>query len=367
MKTNRNVGSFKLSLAAVAVASVAAPLIMITGSAGVDSGHFWVKAQYSDNPEIKAFAGINGTGKTEGENPGGENPGDGDPETPGAASLTFNCGPMTLEITEQQLAYSKIAEDLIEAGRSDEIQPNPEGWEVITTSDGEGIYNGLPPSKKAIVAVLGPYPFTGSDEGMVAFGSEQGDTCQVTDSRPDPKAGERVSYRNDGSGTYGETRYIEEEGKLRVVTIYKTANSVAVNRSLDLKNDGKAPSDRYPGNFTSFSDGSIDASAYFTNTLDGADEILMRRNADGSGSVNYRLTQGGYPNRSNNPTLVEWNSEKEITKLFYVENGETRDLPERDEPYTVEEYNQITGQNWDGKYHTTDDYDFSMPFEIVSP
>ena len=342
--------------------------MMVTASASVDSGHFWVKAQDSENPQIKAFAGINGTGKTEGENPGGENPGGEDPETPGSISLTFNCGPMTLEISEQQLAYSKIAEDLIEANRSDEIQPNPEGWEVITTSDGEGIYNGLPPNKKAIEAILGPYPFTGSDEGIVAFGSEQGDTCQVTDSRPAPKAGERVSYRNDGNEIYSEARYIEEEGKLRVVNIFKRANSVAVNRSLDLKNDGKAPSDRYPGSFTLFNDGAIDAMAYPTNTLEGAGEILMRRNADGSGHVDYRLTQnGGLPNLNNSPTQVWWNNEKEITKLVYVKNGERQELPERAEPYTVEEYNQITGQSWDGKYHTVDDYDLSMPFEVTSP
>lgn len=139
MKTNKNTSSFKLSLAAVAVASVAAPLIMITGSAGagVDSGHFWVKAQDSENPQIKAFAGINGTGKTEVENPGGENPGGGDPETPDTGTgeikvATYTCGPTELKVTQAMVDHSKKNRALLDAGKASEMEPYPDGgWNVI--------------------------------------------------------------------------------------------------------------------------------------------------------------------------------------------------------------------------------------------
>lgn len=137
MKTNKKPNPLRLSLAAAAVVSIAVPLTIISGSAGVDSGHFWVKAQYSDNPEIKAFAGINGVGKTEGENPGGETPGGGDSETPGAGTgeikvATYTCGPTELKVTQEMIDHSKKNQALLDAGKADEMVPYPKGgWNVI--------------------------------------------------------------------------------------------------------------------------------------------------------------------------------------------------------------------------------------------
>lgn len=302
MKTNKKPNPLRLSLAAAAVVSIAVPLAIISGSAGVDSGHFWVKAQDGDNPEVKAFAGINGTGKTEGENPGGENPGGGDPETPGAGTgeikvATYTCGPTELKVTQEMIDHSKKNKALLDAGKASEMVPYPKGgWNVIID------VSNVDPSLSGVLL---------SSDGAINFGTT------TNDSGPSAifMSGSTCNMHGVVNG-----KYHSENGPAQVTAV----NGVVTQ--LHYQVDGKY------------------------HRSGGAAKLLF----DGDGALIYEEWYvNGEKHREDGPALSKWSSGELTLEEWYTNDKKHRD---GGPAVSIWELGKLATQQWyeTGKLHRTD-------------
>ena len=374
-------------LSALGVA-LALPLIAVPASAALDGGGFLVHAQNTEDARYQATAGAKGSTQGGGSGGGSTTPGGGSgADNPGGAAdstrvlADYQCGPMGLKITQAMVDFSKANESQTPKSSSD-------GWQSISSysSATNKVALGYPDSgPKAPLVTLSdsmavPAPLQFSD-ATKAFAYEEGGMCQILDRRSVPRAGERLTYTAQPSydpaqperNYYSEARWVSEDGELRPVSVSKQSDGrITVNRHTTSLLGGYAKSDTKPTSLALSDDGSFVIEAHRKTTLDGANNIYLRVEADGSGQLMYRYYKGqtadgqqdiDYAPRKNGPVALNWDSSGVFTSLRSYDSNENFG----DSAFTVAKYNELTGQNWDGSYLKGSDFDLTLPFQATPP
>lgn len=370
--------SSRLAIPALCV-GLALALLAVPASAGLDGGRFFVHAYDSGDPQITATVGMADT------DAGSPDPGDEED----AVLASYSCGPMKLNITQSMVDFSKANEALIQEGRSSELKTHADGWQVLYTSNSSPAETkrGFPEdgTKPGFVFAAGPDLTPQSTKAGAVDTATQ---CTVLDTRADPQAGHRFSYSWSPSDDparddfYDEGRYVLQEGELVAVLVTNEDNGFRSIIRTEIGSTREAKSDRFPSFLMIWPpDGIKDApvalpaesiNVVLPTAVDGYNRIEIKRAADGSGSTTYfsgeSSTDRDFARRKDGPVEVFWNSEGQLASLSYFDSeGVRRWLNTRPTPYTVAEYNEISGQEWNGEFHQFDDFDLSFPFEPTPP
>lgn len=359
----------KLGVSALGLA-VAIPLLAASGSAATPGGFFQVKAIDTET-QVEAVVGMlpnaegnPGTGNPGTGNPGTGNPGTGDPGTgnPGEQPAdtivaSYICGPLTLNITQGMIDFSKANEDLYKAGRADEMVAHADGWKMIASGNlTDGMATGLVTNPAIVKLGEDIAPLTGT----VNYRALAADSCFLQDDRvaASNNATFMVDIRSSGGQTvYVEGRWVTEEGKLRKVHVSDYGDSTVIDRF--------EPSDRYP---TYISDsGSITVvDVRPTQVVDGVHKIRHTLQPE---TVSYQFTGEGNAKalRKTGPTFVTIvKATGKINSLKYVDSAGVEKtispLLGNTNAEIIARYNTTTGQNWDGSLPSLDGYDLSAPF-----
>lgn len=365
IRPRRSSKGFLLILGAAALI----PLIATPASAGRDGGGFFIHAFDDELPEISATAGLNLEARASA-------PGD----TDNSAVLNrYSCGPMDLKITQAMVDFSKANEELRASGRANEIREHETGgWQTIShySTAAGGFIEGFPTDgSKPIYAFLGAGNPNDS-ASLRAVASDFATQCSVSDLRAIPKAGSLISYSwYKDSGTYSETRYLEQDGELvsTAVAFQGHDGALSVSRAISPISSDPAVSDRIPSSLRLGSDGAIRIDAKLRSATDGYNYVSIDKLPDGSGSMSYSFYRGSndssHPARKHGPTMVFWDSSGEISSLQYFDSaGTMQSVYSNGDPETlVDRYNQQSGQDWDGSFHRVEDFDIGLPFQPTEP
>lgn len=407
--------SKRLIISTVGVA-LAIPLVAVPASASLGNSGFFVHAQNIQSPEFKATAGLKGTDQS-GSGGGSSDPGDGSAPgsggdgtgsggtgggTPGTGGgdtgsgggaggtgsgdtgsdqndstvlASYKCGPMAVDVTKAMVNFSKTNEDL--AAQGEALKTNSDGWSTISSYDtakgsmalGFPDDGSLPPalSLSSGSDIAQPSQVTDDTKLMIFDLRPLGvDQCTITDLRGAPRAGATTSYTFTGSDTpgrdyYSETRYLQEDGVLRLVNSGKQADGgQSVDRYVS-PTDFSTPlqSDTKPYSLRLGKDGQITYNQHLKTPVDGYDRFYFSELPDGSGSEMY-LDQGtgNLADRKHGPSRIVWDTEGQIV---FVNSTDGNNYS------SVADYNAGTGQNWDGSYLHASDLDLTVPFAPTAP
>ena len=353
--------------------AVAIPLIAVPASAALDGGAFFVKAQNTESPEYAATAGLRGTAQ-EGETPGGENPGGGsdEGENPGLAVVSnFDCGSLSLRITQDMVDFAKSNEAAVAAGG--QAQTHPEGWQSIRTLDSSRKdIAGLPedPSSARGIVLFRDMAKSynpNSTSALVSGTSSPNGQCSLKDFREAPAANNVYAYSNDTpNGYYSEARYIDEGGTLSAVNVQlRNDGSVSVDRSTSPRNTTPYLSNTLPQRFTLNDNGLISFQMHLVDPQDGYQRIFFEKRADGSGSVTYTSDDYLPAIRAQGPSSISWDSQGRFTE--FTDSEERSVMAGEVGPFTAADYNAKTGKSWDGVVTKPTDFDLTVPFYPTSP
>lgn len=402
---NRNQRRSRLTFVLLG-SSLVGILAVAPASAALSGGSFFVHAQNTDDPTIDAVAGHGGLQDGSGSNPGGTNPDDGGSggenggTNPGngeqSGATTIKAGPLSLSVTDEMLAFSEANRKAQEEGRTGDIKTHAGGWQRIWSYDAPE--NTMVPglvgmdNDTALMVLMKnstePLPnsvasgIPGDDVAYRFFRTGRQSDYQVHDFRNAPKAGDVYSYATNGSYSddpsrnyYAESRYLSEDGSLVGVTVAKQADGrTTVSRSANPRvYPSYSRSDTKPYNLA-FTDGKpSDMSILLKSARAGYNQIQIQAVGD-EFQVFYRTYKGQtdngqddmpYGTRTDGPVTLSYDSSGKITSAGYRDrDGEVQYISG---PLTVAEYNQKSGQNWDGKYPKYSDFDLAFPFQATKP
>jgi len=378
---NSNQGRSRLIALTVGCA-LAVPLLTLPASGAVSDGKFKVHAWNLDTPKIEAYAGNSGTGSDAGGNPGG---GTTDPD-PGEALASFRSGPLSITVTDDMLAFSEANRKAQEEGRTEDIRTHSDGWQTIWSYDATSgsIVPGLP-DKNTILVVLAknslqPSPgdaVNGTGGQITAvYLKNADDWYSISDYRKTPSPG--VSYYYAVSGNYyGESRYFSEDGTLVGVNVaHQNDGSMTVNRQDDPTKFTSYPKSNSKPYSIRFEDGQpTDMNILLKDSSKGYNQIQVQKTDSSMFNIYYRNYKGQTPDgqndmdygtRTDGPVslIIDGSTGKIANSGYRDKNGNMQSTGALS---GVAEYNQVTGQSWDGKYPKYSDFDISIPFEPTKP
>ena len=386
-------------------AALAVPLIAVPASASLDGGGFFVHAQNIEESKFKATAGLKGTnpgggggsggGTTPGDGtggggttPGGGTGGDGavpgSPEDSSKVLASYQRGPVDFKITQAMIDFSKANEALVAEGKAP--RTSPDGWQSIAYFDGAAMRTGFPEDgSKPLVAVLAKSMAT----PVLSFGLTDAIQAQVVDDPSyffytdlrSPESGKLLGYSysppydpaSPERFSYGETRWLNEEGELRAVSVARqTDGRTTVDRNTGALLNEPVSSNTKPYRLSLSKDGGVVFELNLKTPRDGANNIYLNEAGDGSGQFIYRnytgMTADGQvglgvlESTGQGPTSLMWDSEGRFTQLR-DEDGHSL----YGGTFTVADWNELTGRNWDGGYLRASDFDLKSPFTPVAP
>jgi len=285
---------------------------------------------------------------------------------------------MSLSVTDAMLQHDRDNRALVTAGKPDQVRSGSEGWQsmVHSLTGQSSVIEGAPADSNAarlsllrLSSTMSPSDSSALFSSTIASLNNTTSACDIFDARIPQLAGNDYRYQWSGTSTYSESRYINEGGSLKGVTVSKNNGSTTVDRVVP---GSLQPivSDTLPYSYQSSSTRDYASIAYATTT-DGYNGGTYTLNPDGSGTIQYfywdqkSYSATGTPTglltakRLLGPTRITFDSSS-ITGLRYADsNGVERSLTS---PYTVAHYNQVTGQNWDGKYTKFGGVSKTIPF-----
>lgn len=365
----------KIVLVSALGTALVLPLFLTPASAGLDGGHFFIHAQDLDAPKpheaTAGLGGLKGGGSTGGDST--------------AALATYTAGPLSLKITQAMVDFSKANVKAQEEGRTGDIKTDPDGWKTLWFTDSDGNYTQTPSSASADTTVFLSKRTTAPDwwEGApgdmdnsdtVAFYDKRGSSVEAGTKIGPSSAGTTFYYKkvNGGSGgsSLKEGRYISEDGTTIAATVETMGSGFNVTRTVSAGNRMPAPSDTKPYKFESQSGAVREIEVFPKTGAQGYNYITM---SDGSVLRYMKLTdesgrlQSDYDAqdpRKDGPVYLSVTPSGRFDSFSYFDSsGERQSGGDGESTYSVADYNQITGQNWDGKYPKPSDFDFSKPFE----
>lgn len=366
-------------LSALGIAIVA-PLALMPASAGFGSSGMFVHAWDTSEPEIEAVAGMTGMSKGGLPNPVGPGEGSGDPGvTPGsedtsAKLLSFGCGPMTVNITQDMVDFSKKNEELYSSGRSSEMTTyKSEGWSIISSYvAGQGIFNGVPADGSIPQVVFFAKGYYNTADMKVYAEGQRGSQCRVSDNRAALKDGLTIGYSYYSPREYTESRVLQESDGLHIVSAGPQGDQFVISRT---SSDGsRIESERYPEIVSRYADGKVSLNAMLPREIDGYNYVELRMNGDGSGDVSYsNMGEGANsatrPIMKNGPATIWFDAGEKIREVAYYENGVSPIyVYAGDESETfLQRFRDSTGADWDGNYWGLSNFDVSDPFVVTKP
>lgn len=374
MNTRNRRGS-KLALSILGLAA-AVPLLAVSASAGLEGGNFLIRATNADNMSGTAGIGGVGTPGNPGGNPGGPGEGEGPGTDPGETApvtlATYTCGPVSLEITDKMVEFSKANEALLAQGKADEMVAHPDGWKIIASASAAPYQAGFPEDgSKPNIVKLGE-AVTGGTTTASANLNTNG-TCSVSNYRaPAENKAYYYSWRKSlPQPTVTEGRWLLEEGQLRKVQADGQADGKSV---VYTRPDTK--SDKYPTYYSPASndpDG-INMSATFKlpQRVDGTDQIQIQKDSWEDTTIwRYQELVPGNSvpqeaKRTTGPNFVQMYNQSGLMKLyFYIDsNGNKQTVMPTGTTYAaqVADYNARSGQNWDGRLPQLNEFELTSPF-----
>lgn len=358
-------------------AAILVPLVALPASASLDDGHFLVHAQNIEEPEYEAYAGL----KSDGSAPGGGEVDPGGDES-SATLASYSCGPLGFAVTQAMVDFSKANQALAAEGKAP--QTNAEGWQSMAyfSATERKMIAGYPEDGsvpplvylKSDMALPVPSDQPGPTNGVL-LRLDNSANCSYLDARSGAAEGKGFGYWMLSNGAFSESRYLREDGALVAVSSARQADGAnTISRKESAVSYNPAKSNSKPYSLSKSQAGVVRAELILKETIDGYNRITVTANPDGSGSISYSNYLGansatslkiGAPNRTQGPTGIIWNSEGEITGLEGGKPGST--VFWRGGPFTVEEYNEATGMNWDGSYQKPSDFDLNFPFAPTPP
>lgn len=344
---------------AMGTLAVCALALTSASAASLADGKFLIHAQNDAEPEINAIAGSQGTTSGNPGGPGTETPSDFTP-------VSYSCGPMTFTVTTDMYEFSKKNQELRAAGRESEIVNDPSGWNTIYTFNG-ALTEGFPADgSKPPVVLLNTAPDLNLD-AMPAYYINMGD-CSIKDVR-DPQPGKRAIYELNSTGVV-DARFESVSGKtvLSKIALNNDGSSTFERSSgLVIDENNRHVSTSYPYSIFTTADGFKVARLRLPAIVNNYNEVAVGLGPEGNGYAFYYHIMGPVQSenaqRTDGPIQVEWNSSGEFTRFYYLNSeGVEAEIPDRGTPYTVAEYNAITGQNWDGSHYEMSDLNTELPF-----
>lgn len=371
----------KLMLTVLGTAIIV-PLIAAPASAALDGGRFIIHAENISSPEYQAYAGIQGlAGGGGGNGGGGSQPGEEEVDPDSSAVLaSYSCGAVSFKVTQDMVDFSKANERIFSGEESGELQTHAQGWQSISHRDADFNYKlGFPEdgSSPTIVMLSSSMSIPVLDReapvGAIATVSNQATSCKIMDLRKTPKAGGYFSYSlaqstdpNDSSkGSYAEGRYVTlEDGSVAAARFMKQTNGTQVaSRKVSGSSAENARSAIQPYDVQKPTTGVVTLRLALKDTSAGYDHIFFEQNANGSGRVAYSTitstdpTNGsfrtGAATRTDGPVQLKWTTDGSM---------EWADSASGVRYYSIEEYNDGTGQNWDGSFPKLSDFDSEISF-----
>ena len=351
--------------------ALAVPLVASPASAGLSDGKFFAHAQNIEDAQYAATAGMNGStipgggtgGGTGGEGtlPGGNIANPGGVSDTSAKVATIKSGPMSFIVTQAMLDFSKANVERVARGEAPEVY---QGWSFVYHIGGTGIVEGLP-EDGSIPEVIALSPDANGQVATITANAQlSGVVSSIDDNRADPRDGLRTMYSSIEGQSDTDGRYVMDHGKLVFVSIESSSSGNAFVKIYT----GEKAADRSflsssvrPYTFR-ITNGNIESvSMMLPKTDDGANAVEVAPFAGGLQLTTYRSVSGiydnGYAQRSNSPLVVSSNADGSIRYA-----GDSVDGPFY---YSVSEYNEKTGKNWDGSvYRLSSNVDTSIPFQV---
>jgi len=300
---------------------------------------------------------------------------------------TYTAGPISLRITQAMLDFSAANLKAQEEGRSGDIQTTPNGWKTVWFSDGNDNYSQTPSSITADTTVYltkslsapanwwDPAPGDMNNPDTIAYYDKRGSSVEGGTKLAPETSGTSFYYKKaggSGGSTLKEGRYISEGGSTIAAWVENNGGGYNVTRTVSASNLMAPRSDTKPYRID-FQNGSATMADMFLKTeTDGYDTITVRNN-NGSAYVRYGKANGNLagdnspdsdnPIRKNGPISIS-GKVNSFDQIGYTDsNGTAQFLGDGETRYTVDDFNQASGLNWDGKFPVPSDFDVSKPFE----
>lgn len=350
-------------------------MLILPASGSTSDGKFQIHAWNTQEPTIEAYAGLKGLS---------ESPATGENGETGTEVVTLKNGPLSIRITEEMIAFSEANFKAKAEGRTGDIKTDPDGWQTIWSYD--------PATGKMIPG----FADTSTMMMALAAGTDEPTTLQmvsmdkyvrasyikpmdnfvyIVDNRAGAKDGAVFSYQQQPGGYYRETRHMEEDGKLIVVSVSRQSDGrMMVDRSNDVTDIYSfTASPNKPYQIDLYPDGRRSLWNLLPGYQDDYNRVNIYDNDDGTFTVYYTNFLGEkdgqqnteYPKRKHGPIQFTVLGNGEFSRISYMDAGGNVQFIE--EAVTVAEYNAITGQDWDGSYHKFSDFDMSFPFQATKP
>lgn len=341
----------KLALSAIGLVAII-PFLATAVSASPSNGSFQVKAVDAKDNSVMATVGSLSSNSSE---PGGEQPGS-------EIAASFSCGPLSIDITQEMLDFSKANEDLFNAGRASEMVAHADGWKIIASYFDGKFSTGLPTDGATPGLVALGSDLSGS--GVATYMSTAADNCTITDNRIAPSENATYRYSTQQSGgdvLNGEGRWITEEGNLNRVLVTESGNGTyVVNR--------EARSDRLP---LYMDTGDSSRIRYLPlQVVDSVDRVFITVHPSGAIDYSFQNSSGKNAPRTNGPVVVQLDASGKIAALSYINGSGVLTggvVSGATNAQIVANYNIAAKQTWDGGFPKLADLDLSIPFEPQAP
>lgn len=367
MKAKRNSG--KVVLAILGAAVVIPLAATVPAEADLNKRGFLVQAASIPDPEIQSIAGsLLSTS-------------DGGTVSPPTSSVVFSysCGSAKLDITSEDIEFSKANEELLRSGSSVDSMPSaPDGgWKLISHSyEDTQIAAGAPSrsEEQPNYIALGGWPQPRIlPTAYFALNSPQlGGGCAISDKRIPAVAGNIFSYGQMGTASHSEGRYVNESGRVVAVTVEKSSSGkTTVSR--------ESESNEYPEREVWGTDGSHEIRMIFPDKRDGYNSVSIAKAANGSKTYTFTNRKIGTTATTNafekvGPTKVSIDGSDNVISFSYSTGSSITDVNRSANPIRLADfrstYNQLTGKNWDGVLPLESDFpraNKSVPFEPTAP
>lgn len=334
--------------------------------------------------------GGSSTGGGTGSDGGGSNSGGSDGtygnSGPGSSSDTsevigtYTAGPVSLRVTQDMLDFSAANLKAQEEGRSGDIKTTPNGWKTVWFSDGADNYSQTPSSITADTTVYltkalsaptnwwDPTPGDMNNTDTVAYYDKRGSSVEAGTKIGSSAVGTTFYYKKAssyGGSSLKEGRYISEGGSTIAAWVETMGSGYNVKRTVSAGNMMAPRSDTKPY-MIDFQNGAPTMVNMFLKTeVDGYDTITTQNGYARYGKANGNLGSDNTPEstdpvRKNGPFAISANGGS-FDQLGYTDSDGASQFIS-DGPYTVSDYNRISGQNWNGSYAKPGDFDTSKPF-----
>lgn len=377
----------KLILSIIGTA-VAIPLIAAPASAALSGDSFSIRAHSTDGGSYTGTAGLAtsktatpGTGTPSTGTPGTGTPSTGTPGgtvTPPApvedptVLATIKSGPLTFDVTQGMVDFSKANEALVAEGKEPKSHPDG-GWKALSyysNSERRSVLGYPTDGTTPQYVYLGGMP-TAANSGapaQVVFTEKSASGTEIVDTRKAPVAGATYAYRSDQSSYY-EGRYIETEGKLVATSVRNQSGNIFVNRYMRAGTSSNYVSERVPFS-TSVTPAGFETSRVLKpTTVDGSNQLYFTKQPGGAMNTTYELAapignSSVNAVRSSGPTSIDLKIDGTLNYLrdrtadgqFVTTYVSTTDAK------LIADHNAATGKNWDGSFEKMADYDRTIPF-----